>query len=78
MGLGDELFEFGELFEFQGTMCCQYGTDGLKIATAGYDCFLIPGAQKPTNGAAVAPKLCGTQMGLVSIAGTTQVTICCK
>ena len=67
-----------KLFEFQGTMCCQYGTDGKKIATGGYDCLMIPGAQK-ADGAALAPKLCGTKMGLISInAGDAQVTICCK
>merc|ERR1711971_141712 len=49
-----------------GTMCCQYGTDGKKIATVGFDCLVIPGASKPADGAAVPPKLCGTAFGLVS------------
>jgi len=60
-----------------GTMCCQYGTDGNKIATAGYDCLQIPGAAKAAApSTAVAPKLCGTKMGLVTAAGVAQVTIC--
>ena len=51
-------------------MCCQYGTDGNKIATAGYDCLQIPGAAKAAApSTAVAPKLCGTKMGLVTAAG---------
>ena len=59
-------------------MCCQYGTDGNKIATAGYDCLQIPGASKADAAALVAPKLCGSAFGLVTAAGVTQVTICCK
>jgi len=61
-----------------GTMCCQYGTDGNKIATAGYDCLQIPGASKADAAALVAPKLCGSAFGLVSAAGVAQVTICSK
>ena len=59
-------------------MCCGYGSDGLQFIVAGYDCVMIPGAAKPADSAAVAPKLCGTKGGLVSASGTTQVTICCK
>ena len=59
-------------------MCCQYGTDGAKIATVGFDCLIIPGASKPADNAAIPPKLCGTAFGLVSAAGVIQVTICCK
>merc|ERR1711971_919022 len=67
-----------------GTMCCNYGTAGLAIAIVGYDCLMIPGASKPADGKPAPPKICGTEIGLVSaaqaaidIAGN-QVTICSK
>ena len=56
--------------------CCGYGTDGMK--TGGYDCLMIPGAEKAT-GTPVAPTNCGGKKGLVTAAaGTTAATICCK
>merc|ERR1711936_369655 len=60
-----------------GTMCCNYGTDGKKIATHGYDCVMIPGASDG-NGVAKPPKICGTDAGLVTAAGANSKTICSK
>ena len=58
-------------------MCCNYGADGKKIVTAGYDCIILPGAMDTAN-AVKPPKLCGSQMGIITAAGTTQKTVCCK
>ena len=59
-------------------MCCNYGADGNKIVTAGYDCLILPGATKAAGDGVLPPKICGSQMGLVTAAGTTQKTVCCK
>ena len=57
--------------------CCGYGTDGKK-STGGYDCLMIPGAEKAT-GTPVPPTNCGGMKGLVTVAaGMTSTTICCK
>lgn len=60
-----------------GTMCCNYGADGNKIVTAGYDCIILPGAMD-TASAVKPPKICGSQMGIITAAGTTQKTVCSK
>lgn len=63
-----------------GTKCCNYGADGKKISTTkgGYDCILIPGAVKASDSAIKSPKICGSQMGLITATGTTSVTVCSK
>ena len=65
-------------FCLQGTKCCDYGADGKKIVTSkgGYDCILIPGAS--LAGAIKPDKICGNNMGLVTVTGTTSATVCCK
>ena len=65
-------------FCLQGTKCCNYGADGKKIVTAsgGYDCILVPGA---TLAGAIKPnKMCGNNMGIITQAGETSATLCCK
>lgn len=60
------------------TTCCSYGDDGLKAgATMGWDCVMIPGAIKKSDSAQKPEKLCG-QSHLVTAAGTTTATVCCK
>ena len=62
-------------------MCCQYGVDGIKIQTQGYDCLQIPGASKAADAVLVAPKLCGTNVGIftaAAAAGSAGATVCCK
>jgi hypothetical protein len=63
----------------QGTKCCNYGADGNKIITgsAGYDCILIPGAENAA-GAIKPNKICGNNMGIITAAGETNATLCCK
>ena len=57
--------------------CCGYGADGKK-SDAGYDCLMIPGAEKAT-GTPVAPTNCGGMGGLVTVnSGVASATICCK
>jgi len=59
--------------------CCGYGTDGMKIAeaTGGYDCVMIPGAEKTTAIGNPAPaSLCGANGGLVTASGLTSKTVC--
>ena len=58
------------------SLCCAYGTDGKK-STGGYDCLMIPGAEKAA-GTALPPTQCGGMGGLVTAAGTTGATVCCK
>jgi len=62
-----------------GTKCCNYGADGLKIATTkgGYDCVIIPGAMNAAS-ALKPPKICGSMMGLITATGTISVTVCSK
>ena len=65
----------------QASNCCGYGTDGMKIAeaTGGYDCVMIPGAEKTTAIGNPAPaSLCGANGGLVTASGLTSKTVCCK
>ena len=59
-------------------MCCGYGSNGM--GTNGFDCVMIPGAEK-----SVAPStalafnaFCGKSAGLVTVKGMTAKTICCK
>jgi hypothetical protein len=61
-----------------GSMCCGYGTAG--TGTNGYDCLIIPGAEKPTANAELTPDMfCGRSMGLVTLtSGTPAATICSK
>ena len=61
-------------------MCCNYGADGKKIIATkgGYDCIMIPGAQKASDSALKSPKICGSKMGLITATGTTSATVCCK
>lgn len=56
--------------------CCGYGADGKK---SNFDCIQIPSASKQADKALIpgAAGFCG-QNGLVSAAGTTLATICCK
>ena len=70
-------------FNFQGTVCCNYGADGKKIVTAGngYDCILIPGASKAADSAMKPDKMCGSGVGLITgaaAAATATATVCCK
>jgi len=62
----------------KGTLCCNYGADGNKIVTAsgGYDCIMIPGAS--LAGAIKPDKICGNNMGIITAAGVTSATLCCK
>lgn len=53
--------------------CCGYGEDGAD--TMGMDCLVIPGAKKAT-GAPASPKICGRDLGLVTVEGTTAATVC--
>ncbi len=59
-----------------GSMCCGYGKDGM--GTNGYDCLIIPGAEKASNSEIKPDMFCGRSMGLVSNAmdGKPAVTIC--
>lgn len=63
---------------FTGTSCCGYGTNGMN--TNGYDCLIIPSAtQQAMAGMVIAANaFCGRSVGIVSIAGTTATTVCCK
>jgi len=63
-----------------GTMCCNYGEDGIKIIATkgGYDCIMIPGALKATDSALKSPKICGSKMGLITATGVTSATVCSK
>lgn len=56
--------------------CCGYGADGKKSA---FDCVQIPSATKQADKAVIpgVAGFCG-QKGLVSAAGATLATICCK
>ena len=65
-------------YYLQGTKCCNYGADGKKLvsASAGYDCILIPGAS--LAGAIKPNKICGNNMGIITAAGETNATLCCK
>ena len=70
---------------FQLTLCCGYGSDGMKT-TAGYDCLTIPGAAKSSaNAKALNERFCGR--GLVDKTAdpfssmkkdSGFKTICCK
>ena len=59
-----------------GAVCCGYGTDGM--ATTGYDCLIIPGAEKDSNGEVKADQFCGRSQGLVThtSSGMPAVTVC--
>lgn len=62
-----------------GSVCCAYGTAGTK--TSGYDCLIIPGAEKDTNGAVKADQFCGRSQGLVTasmMTGMPGVTVCSR
>ncbi len=55
--------------------CCGYGADGKK---SNYDCIQIPGVSKLAGTMLnAAMGICG-RSGLVSAAGNTNVTLCCK
>ena len=73
-------FNYVLTIPIQGTKCCNYGADGKKISTTkgGYDCILIPGALKASDSALKSPKICGSQMGLITATGTTNATVCCE
>jgi len=45
-------------FAAKGSLCCGYGTDGKK-SSKGFDCLLVPGAQKGTSGFLVSSRACG-------------------
>ena len=62
--------------------CCGYGADAANTAT-GYDCAMIPSAQKATskgsdllpNGAAYG--FCGGELGTIDD-NVAAATVCCK
>jgi len=61
----------------QGSLCCGYGTDGKK--TTGYDCLIIPGAQKAAAPSALIPNqaFCGVNL-VTADGGKAAKTICSK
>ena len=60
---------------FQGPNgCCGYGSVGTK--TNGFDCAVIPGAFKASDGARLAGQFCGRKLG--TALGTTPRTVCCE
>ena len=63
---------------FQGSSCCGYGSKGTNAM--GFDCLIIPGAQKTTAiGVFPSPNyICGSGKGLVNVAGGASTTICSK
>ena len=49
------------------------------MKTTGYDCIVIPGAEKQADGAAVAAtKQCGRTKGLVTADDGANATVCSK
>ena len=60
----------------KGESCCAYGTKGTKT-TGVYDCLMIPAATK-TGGGNTPSAICGGNGGIVTAAGTTGKTVCCK
>ena len=65
------------LFSLTQNQCCGYGTDGL--GTNGYDCVVIPGALKSSEGAIQGrDKLCGRSKGLVTADMEAAATICSR
>ena len=60
---------------FQASKCCGYGTKG--DATDGYDCIMIPGAQKVTAKDSPVSQ-CGGGDGLGTKAEMGNKTVCCK
>lgn len=57
--------------------CCGYGVDG--VATTGFDCVVIPGAHKKTDGLVVGSQICGADKGLnTAAAGMTSASVCTK
>ena len=73
------MFVYDMNIVFQTSLCCGYGTDGMKT-TAGYDCIMIPGASKAT-GTMVPPAQCGGFQGLVTAKASKQTsskTVCSK
>ena len=62
----------------QGSMCCGYGPDGL--GTGGFDCVVIPGAQKMTPPCTLlqANAFCGRSQGLVTVSPGVPRTVCCE
>lgn len=58
--------------------CCEYGDNGDKGgATIGWDCIMIPGALKKADSAVKVSRICGKSQ-LVTAAGTTAASVCCK
>ncbi|XP_059097431.1 uncharacterized protein LOC131891786 [Tigriopus californicus] len=57
-------------------MCCGYGMDGQGVK--GYDCVMIPGAEKMTDPRDIlqANSFCGRSKGLVTMEGTVPATVC--
>ena len=66
-------------FFLKASSCCQYGSKGVK--TGGFDCLIIPGAEKKTAAATnllVGECQGGGGMGLGSVVDAkAAVTICC-
>ena len=60
----------------QGSLCCGYGS--LGMSTKGYDCVIIPGAQKAASPSTLIKNqaFCGAY--LVAAAGSIGATICSK
>lgn len=50
------------------------------MGTKGYDCLMIPGAEKMTDPGDIlkANSFCGRNKGLVTTEGTVPATVCCK
>ncbi|XP_071749656.1 uncharacterized protein [Lepeophtheirus salmonis] len=60
----------------KGSVCCGYGEDGMK--TSGYDCVIIPGAEKKTGKLANSNAFCGRSKGLVDMTMGDAKTVCSR
>ena len=61
----------------KASVCCGYGMNGM-VNTAGYDCIIIPGASKKTDGANLPQSQCGQEMGLLTATANVGKSVCCK
>eukprot|EP00096_Caligus_rogercresseyi_P007893 TRINITY_DN26032_c0_g1_i1.p1 TRINITY_DN26032_c0_g1~~TRINITY_DN26032_c0_g1_i1.p1 ORF type:complete len:403 (+),score=38.83 TRINITY_DN26032_c0_g1_i1:23-1210(+) len=60
----------------KGSVCCGYGEDGKK--TSGYDCVIIPGAEKKTGKVVNSNAICGRSVGLVDMTMGAAATVCSR
>ena len=76
--IGGKAAKFNAL---KGEICCAYEADGKgPTGDHGYDCVIIPGAQK-TGGSIINSSQCGHGQGLATLhsnADNDAKTICCK